>query len=692
MRIVDFADGAQSETTPVIGNIKASGLIEYPDDATYEATEQGAPAEGNIYFNTTIKQIRYYNGTDWITLIDQDTAQDVNNKTILSSDIDADANLITNIDNDEIKANAGIDVTKLHDGSVDNTEFGHLDGVTAPIQTQLDAKQELSEKGQPNGYAGLDANGLVPISQLPIDDIDNVDEFPDLASFPATGITDRIYIAADTNLPYRWTGTQYIQVASSVNSINDLTDVNLTGIQDGQVPVWNNATMQLEPGTVQNVIQENIALVGKGTATWTAGSSGTEVNTIDFTSSNNSDFAMTANLEAGYTFTATQSGDLQNVRYIIVDRGLANGDGDVTALIYATSGGVPTGSALAVTAPDASTDTGTLTLNSEREIVAPFTTNPTLTAGTEYFIAFTSSDTGSIVMRLTATDEATSTNYTENSTPPPDWNLSAQQETFYSRVRVNTTVPGSLVLSDPSFVSVPPLANDRHEIAAQTILMNDGQCAYVVLDRSAASAQVLPVVVDDITNVTPDNNILIIARNSGDECYFGLHDPRRIEDGETVDIQKGGSAPITEFVETVVALDKSVSAANTYEDVPGSTLVLTEGTWDIGYEVDARVHNTSGSTLSVLVATVLITDSANVTVSGTETQFGGAAIPVNNQIYENMSKTQRITIGSTTTYKLRVGATSASPTASTLVYGSRSTAGSLPGNQTTTKIFARRVS
>jgi hypothetical protein len=41
----------------------------------------------------------------------------------------------------DINASAAIDATKIHDGTVDNTEFGYLNGVTSAIQTQLDAKQ-----------------------------------------------------------------------------------------------------------------------------------------------------------------------------------------------------------------------------------------------------------------------------------------------------------------------------------------------------------------------------------------------------------------------------------------------------------------------------------------------------------------------------------------------------------------------
>lgn len=71
-REVDFFDGAQSGTVPTIGNIIASNLISYPDDATYEATESGAPVGGNVYYNTTLDVIRYYDdgATQWKTLID----------------------------------------------------------------------------------------------------------------------------------------------------------------------------------------------------------------------------------------------------------------------------------------------------------------------------------------------------------------------------------------------------------------------------------------------------------------------------------------------------------------------------------------------------------------------------------------------------------------------------------------------
>ena len=45
------------------------------------------------------------------------------------------------IANADINASAAIDATKIHDGTISNTEFGYLNNVSSNIQTQLDAKQ-----------------------------------------------------------------------------------------------------------------------------------------------------------------------------------------------------------------------------------------------------------------------------------------------------------------------------------------------------------------------------------------------------------------------------------------------------------------------------------------------------------------------------------------------------------------------
>lgn len=86
-----------------------------------------------------------------------------------------------------------------------------VDGVT----TALAGKISITEKGSNGGVAELDANGRVPSAQLP-SYVDDVIEYEDLAHFPATGETGKIYIALDTNKTYRWSGTEYVEISQSL--------------------------------------------------------------------------------------------------------------------------------------------------------------------------------------------------------------------------------------------------------------------------------------------------------------------------------------------------------------------------------------------------------------------------------------------------------------------------------------------
>lgn len=83
------------------------------------------------------------------------------------------------------------------------------------LQTALDSKLATSLKGAANGLAELDANGLVPSSQLP-SYVDDVLEYASKSAFPATGTSGKIYVAIDTNLTYRWSGSAYTEISPSL--------------------------------------------------------------------------------------------------------------------------------------------------------------------------------------------------------------------------------------------------------------------------------------------------------------------------------------------------------------------------------------------------------------------------------------------------------------------------------------------
>ncbi len=64
--------------------------------------------------------------------------------------------------NADINASAAIDATKIHDGTISNTEFGHLNGVSSNIQTQLDAKDASNANlNTIGGLSNSDGNFIV---------------------------------------------------------------------------------------------------------------------------------------------------------------------------------------------------------------------------------------------------------------------------------------------------------------------------------------------------------------------------------------------------------------------------------------------------------------------------------------------------------------------------------------------------
>lgn len=59
------------------------------------------------------------------------------------------------------------------------------------------------------------SGGLIPSSYLP-SYVDDVIEAANVASFPTTGESGKIYVALNTNLTYRWSGTTYVEISPSL--------------------------------------------------------------------------------------------------------------------------------------------------------------------------------------------------------------------------------------------------------------------------------------------------------------------------------------------------------------------------------------------------------------------------------------------------------------------------------------------
>ena len=79
----------------------------------------------------------------------------------------------------------------------------------------INARNKIEEAGTANGLAVLDENGKIPANNLP-SFVDDVLEYDDYASLPSTGEVGKIYVTLDTNLTYRWSGSQYIEISKSL--------------------------------------------------------------------------------------------------------------------------------------------------------------------------------------------------------------------------------------------------------------------------------------------------------------------------------------------------------------------------------------------------------------------------------------------------------------------------------------------
>lgn len=148
----------------------------------------------------------------------------------------------------------------------------------------------LSQKGSANGVATLDANGLIPTAQLP-SYVDDVLEFADLASFPVTGETGKIYIAIDTNKSYRWSGSIYVYITSgAVDSVNGKTGV--VTLDATEISMGDGVT------SIESAIQSNVSAIGFETADRIAADAAiqSELTTLTDTVSN-ADDALQLNID-----------------------------------------------------------------------------------------------------------------------------------------------------------------------------------------------------------------------------------------------------------------------------------------------------------------------------------------------------------------------------------------------------------
>ena len=97
------------------------------------------------------------------------TADSTTTFTNKTYDADATGNNLTNVENANIKASAGIDATKIADGTVTSAEFQYINTLSSNAQTQLDAKQASLTFGISSGNVTKAGSGIVDDDFIRID-------------------------------------------------------------------------------------------------------------------------------------------------------------------------------------------------------------------------------------------------------------------------------------------------------------------------------------------------------------------------------------------------------------------------------------------------------------------------------------------------------------------------------------------
>lgn len=217
---IKFKDGTNTSTYDLVTN-----GITFRQNSTPCVSWNTVKSGNNIYMD-----IRIANATASMDgLMSKEDYVELN--TTIPGQIEdlkeADSNLSNRIDDLDDKIDKEIADREAEIDRIENKFDGVTDALEDALQKEIEDRKAgdttitnslnafISTKGQPGGLAELDSTGKVPAAQLP-SYVDDVLEYSTKAQFPQTGETGKIYVAKDTNLTYRWTGTQYLEISQSL--------------------------------------------------------------------------------------------------------------------------------------------------------------------------------------------------------------------------------------------------------------------------------------------------------------------------------------------------------------------------------------------------------------------------------------------------------------------------------------------
>lgn len=286
MKFITSLNMSQNE----IKNALIQGLASAPEN----------PVVNQYYWNTTTQTLEVWDGEKWVSVgikyVLPKASETVLGGIKVGQYLSVDENGVCSV----VEASTtqkGVVRFATDDEMTAGTETG---AVVTPkqVKDKLDASLAgyipTSEKGQANGVATLGEDGKVLSSQLPsyVDDVIDsfvVGETPLAADWlseseggePLTPAKGKIYVIVSTgtyyNKTYRWTGSQYIEIASSVPHASETVDGIARIATEAEVKAGTDDTTIVTPkklatvltGSAYKIIATNPELTPSGgVCTW----------------------------------------------------------------------------------------------------------------------------------------------------------------------------------------------------------------------------------------------------------------------------------------------------------------------------------------------------------------------------------------------------------------------------------------
>ena len=308
IRLLSAANETLSTTSPLILMCRTIGSnkewVQYGGGVVNSLNDIG---DVNITSIADNDLLAYDNSTSkWINqspseagIITADSTTTFTNKTF---DADATGNNLTNVENANIKAAAGIDATKIADGTVTSAEFQYINTLSSNAQTQLDGKQASLTFGISSGNVTKAGSGIVDndflridgttmegrsasevlsdiggqasltfgianTNAVKIDDADAADD--DYAKFTATGLEGRSATEVKTDLSLNnventalstWAGT------ANITTLGTITTGTWTGTAVAETKGGTNQTTYTQGDILYASASNTLSKLAKGTA------------------------------------------------------------------------------------------------------------------------------------------------------------------------------------------------------------------------------------------------------------------------------------------------------------------------------------------------------------------------------------------------------------------------------------------